>query len=29
MFSTAYEIRKKIGDEERTFPLFLMTARKI
>lgn len=28
-FSTAYEIKKKIGNEEQTFPVFLMTARKI
>lgn len=28
-FSTAYEIRKKIGNEEKTFPVFLMTAQKI
>lgn len=28
-FSTAYEIRKKIGDEEKTFPVFLMMAQKI
>ena len=27
-FSTAYEIRKKIGNEEKTFPVFLMTAQK-
>lgn len=27
-FSTAYEIEKMIGDEQRTFPVFLMTARK-
>jgi ubiquinone/menaquinone biosynthesis C-methylase UbiE len=27
-FSTAYEIKKKIGNEEKTFPVFLMTARK-
>jgi hypothetical protein len=27
-FSTAYQIKKKIGDEEKTFPVFLMTARK-
>jgi ubiquinone/menaquinone biosynthesis C-methylase UbiE len=27
-FSTAYEIKKKIGDEEKTFPVFLMTAQK-
>jgi ubiquinone/menaquinone biosynthesis C-methylase UbiE len=25
-FSTAYEIKKKIGSEEKTFPVFLMTA---
>jgi ubiquinone/menaquinone biosynthesis C-methylase UbiE len=25
-FSTAYTIRKKIGDEERSFPVFLMSA---
>ena len=28
-FSTAYEITKKIGNEERIFPVFLMTAQKI
>ena len=28
-FSTAYEIKKKIGNEEKVFPVFLMTARKI
>ena len=28
-FSTAYEIRKNIGNEEKTFPVFLMTAQKI
>jgi ubiquinone/menaquinone biosynthesis C-methylase UbiE len=28
-FSTAYEIKKKIGNEEKTFPVFLMTAQKI
>ena len=28
-FSTAYEIKKKIGDAERIFPVFLLTARKI
>ncbi|MGZ9165476.1 MAG: class I SAM-dependent methyltransferase [Anaerolineales bacterium] len=28
-FSTAYEIKKKIEDEEKTFPVFLMTAQKI
>lgn len=28
-FSTAYEIRKQIGNEERAFPVFLMSARKI
>lgn len=28
-FSTAYEIKKKIGDEEKAFPIFLMSARKI
>ena len=28
-FSTAYQIRKKIGKEEKTFPVFLMTAQKI
>jgi ubiquinone/menaquinone biosynthesis C-methylase UbiE len=28
-FSTAYEIKKKIGNEEKTFPVFLMIARKI
>ena len=27
-FSTAYEIKKKIGDGEKTFPVFLMVARK-
>jgi len=27
-FSTAYVIKKKIGNEQRTFPVFLMTARK-
>ena len=27
-FSTAYTIKKKIGEEERTFPVFLMSARK-
>jgi ubiquinone/menaquinone biosynthesis C-methylase UbiE len=27
-FSTAYEIKKKIGNEQRTFPVFLMTAQK-
>lgn len=27
-FSTAFEIRKKIGDEEKAFPVFLMVARK-
>ena len=27
-FSTAYEIKKKIGNEEKTFPVFLMTAQK-
>ena len=27
-FSTAYEIKKKIGNTEKTFPVFLMTARK-
>lgn len=27
-FSTAYEIKKKIGETEKTFPVFLMTARK-
>jgi ubiquinone/menaquinone biosynthesis C-methylase UbiE len=26
-FSTAYQIKKMIGDERRTFPVFLMTAR--
>jgi ubiquinone/menaquinone biosynthesis C-methylase UbiE len=26
-FSTAYEIKKTIGNEEKTFPVFLMTAR--
>lgn len=28
-FSTAYEIRKKINGEEKVFPVFLMSARKI
>lgn len=28
-FTTAYEIKKKIGNEEKVFPVFLMTARKI
>ncbi len=28
-FSTAYEIKKQIGNEEKTFPVFLMIARKI
>jgi len=28
-FSIAYEIKKEIGDEEKTFPVFLMAARKI
>lgn len=27
-FTTAYEIRKQIGNEERRFPVFLMSARK-
>lgn len=27
-FSTAYEIKKQIGNEERIFPVFLMSARK-
>jgi len=27
-FSTAYEIKKKIASEEKTFPIFLMTAQK-
>jgi ubiquinone/menaquinone biosynthesis C-methylase UbiE len=27
-FSTAYEIKKKIGNEKKTFPVFLMTAQK-
>ena len=27
-FSTAYEIKKKIGETEKTFPVFLMSARK-
>ena len=27
-FTTAYEIKKKIGNEEKTFPVFLMTAQK-
>ena len=29
LFSTTYEIKKKIGNEEKTFPVFLMTAQKI
>ena len=29
MFSTVYEIQKKIGNEEKRFPIFLMTAQKI
>ena len=28
-FSTVYEIKKKINGEEKTFPVFLMSARKI
>jgi len=28
-FSTAYQIKKKIGDIEKTFPVFLMSARKL
>jgi ubiquinone/menaquinone biosynthesis C-methylase UbiE len=28
-FTTAYEIKKQIGNEERVFPVFLMTAQKI
>jgi ubiquinone/menaquinone biosynthesis C-methylase UbiE len=28
-FSTAYEIKKKIGNIKKTFPIFLMTARKV
>jgi len=28
-FLTAHEIKKKIGNEEKTFPVFLMTAQKI
>jgi ubiquinone/menaquinone biosynthesis C-methylase UbiE len=28
-FSNAYEIKRKIGDEEKTFPVFLMTAQKV
>lgn len=28
-FSTAYEIKKQIGNEEKTFPVFLMCAQKI
>jgi ubiquinone/menaquinone biosynthesis C-methylase UbiE len=28
-FSTAYKINKKIGNEQKTFPVFLMTAQKI
>jgi len=28
MFSTAHEIKKKIGNEEKGFPIFLMTAQK-
>ena len=28
-FSTAHEIKKKIGNEEKMFPVFLMTAQKI
>ena len=29
VFSTAYKIQKQIGNEEKTFPVFLMTAHKI
>lgn len=28
-FSTAYEIKKEIGEAEKTFPVFLMTAQKV
>jgi ubiquinone/menaquinone biosynthesis C-methylase UbiE len=28
VFSTAYTIKKKIGDDERSFPVFLMSAKK-
>jgi ubiquinone/menaquinone biosynthesis C-methylase UbiE len=28
-FSTAFEIKKKIGDIQKTFPVFLLTARKV
>ncbi len=28
-FMTAYQIKKQIGNEEKTFPVFLMTAQKI
>jgi ubiquinone/menaquinone biosynthesis C-methylase UbiE len=28
-FSTAYEIKKKIGNEEKAFPIFLMSAQKL
>lgn len=28
-FSTAYQIKKIIGDEQKTFPVFLMTARQL
>ncbi len=28
-FSTAYEIKKQIGHEEKTFPIFLMVAQKV
>jgi ubiquinone/menaquinone biosynthesis C-methylase UbiE len=28
IFSTAYEIKKQIGDQEKTFPVFLMAAQK-
>ena len=28
-FSTAYKIRKQVGNEEKVFPIFLMVARKI
>jgi hypothetical protein len=27
-FSPAYEIKKRIGSEEKTFPIFLMSAQK-
>ncbi len=29
MFSTAYEIKKQIGNEEKVFPVFLMCAQKV